>query len=166
MESNQTNNQNQTANNSQQPNQNNQSNQVVFDLDTKQNIRTTLEDIRKKEQEQGSANNAGGNFVKFTNDKERKRLSFNGKFIKKTEPAIDFTTKAELPGRFVDKFYFECYDITDPNHPTQLSIWQRGARDAKTLLYWLSVDKNVLDIVRHGAPGNKATTYEIYPPMN
>jgi hypothetical protein len=157
MESNQTNNQN----------QNSQQQEVVFDLQTKQNIRTTLEDIRKKEQEQSSSSSTNiGNFVKFTNDKERKRLSFTGKFTKQTEPAKDFTTKAELPGKFVDKFYFECYDITDPNHPSQISIWQRGAREAKTILYWLSVDKNVLDIVRHGAPGNKATTYEIYPPMN
>ena len=30
------------------------------------------------------------------------------------------------------QYSFECYDITDPDHPSELSIWQRGIREAST----------------------------------
>ncbi|MGB8032316.1 MAG: hypothetical protein WCF03_00635 [Nitrososphaeraceae archaeon] len=30
------------------------------------------------------------------------------------------------------QYSFECYDITDPDHPSELSIWQRGTREAST----------------------------------
>ena len=67
-------------------------------------------------------------------------------------------------GRFSERYFFECYDITDPNHPSEISTWERGPKDAKTILYWLSNDKSVLDVIRHGLPGSKTTTYDIHPP--
>ena len=159
-----------STNNTQQTtttnNQNNQNQQTssVFDAETKKNIRATLENIREKVEKQ--SNNAGKNFIKFAADRERKRLSFTGKFEMKREPVKDFVTKALIPGKFSDVYYFECYDITDPNHPSQLCTWQRGTREANTILYWLAVDKNVLDVTRRGAPNSKTTTYDILPPLD
>ena len=110
-----------------------------------------------------NGNGRKGRFIKFVHDGEHKRLSLTGQFQKEQVPYKDFITNQMVEGRFSERYFFECYDITDSNHPSEISIWERGPKDAKTILYWLSNDKNVLDVIRHGLPGNKTTTYDIHP---
>jgi hypothetical protein len=141
--------------------------QVPFDLEIKGKIQESLQEIYNKQQQQQATNaNSGkrGKFIKFIYDLEQKRLSFTGRFNKEQVPYKDFITNEVIQGRFSERYFFECYDITDPNHPSETSTWERGPKDAKTILYWLSNDKNVLDVIRHGQPGSKTTTYDIYPP--
>jgi uncharacterized protein YfeS len=47
---------------------------------------------------------------------ESKVLSFTGQFDKEQVPFKDFKTHQTVEGKFTDRYYFECYDITDPNH--------------------------------------------------
>ncbi len=102
----------------------------------------------------------------LVNDKERKLLSFTGKVDKMEVPAKDFETGLDIPGKYVERFSFECYDITDPDHPSELSIWQRGIRDANTILFYLSKNQTILEATRNGPPGSKTTTYQINPPLD
>jgi hypothetical protein len=143
--------------------------QVPFDLETKGKIQESLQEIYNKQQQQATNSNNDsrkGKFIKFVYDLEQKRLSFTGRFNKEQVPYKDFITNQVIEGRFSERYSFECYDITDPNHPSETSTWERGPKDAKTILYWLSKDKNVLDIIRHGPPGSKTTTYDIHPPID
>jgi hypothetical protein len=142
--------------------------QVPFDLETKGKIQESLQEIYNKQQQQQATNansSKRGKFIKFVYDLEQKRLRFTGQFNKELVPYKDFITNEIIQGKFSDRYFFECYDITDPNHPSEPSTWERGPKDAKTILYWLSNDKNVLDVIRHGLPGSKTTTYDIHPPM-
>ncbi|MGC2428108.1 MAG: hypothetical protein WA421_13810 [Nitrososphaeraceae archaeon] len=143
--------------------------QETFDLETKRKIQESLQEIYNKQQEQkqatnGNANSVKGRYIKFVHDSEQKRLSFTGRFNKEQVPYKDFITNQVTEGRYSERYFFECYDITDQNHPSETSTWERGPKDAKTILYWLSNDKNVLDVIRHGLPGIKTTTYDIHPP--
>jgi hypothetical protein len=95
----------------------------------------------------------------------RNALALQGDSIKNKYRTRTLTNQV-IEGRFSERYSFECYDITDPNHPSETSTWERGPKDAKTILYWLSNDKNVLDIIRHGPPGSKTTTYDIHPPID
>ena len=156
-----------TENNVQQ-----QQKQELFDLETKRKIQESLQEIYNKQQRQqqtangnGSGNGRKGKFIKFVHDGELKRLSFTGQFQKEQVPYKDFITNQVIEGRFSERYFFECYDITDSNHPSEISTWERGPKDARDILYWLSNDKNVLDVIRHGLPGSKTTTYDIHPPM-
>jgi hypothetical protein len=141
--------------------------QEPFDLETKRKIQGSLQEIYNKQQQQQATKGNGsrkGSFIKFVHDGELKRLSFTGQFQNEQVPYKDFITNQVTEGRFSERYFFECYDITDQNHPSETSTWERGPKDAKTILYWLSNDKNVLDIIRHGLPGSKTTTYDIHPP--
>jgi hypothetical protein len=80
-------------------------------------------------------------------------------------PAKDFNTNQIIEGKFSQRFFFECYDITDPDYPSELSAWEQGPTDAKTILYWFSNSQRVLDVVRHGQPNDPSTTYDIHPPI-
>jgi hypothetical protein len=141
--------------------------QESFDIETKRKIQDSLQEIYNKQQQrqQQATNGSGkkGSFIKFVYDGELKRLSFTGQFQKEQVPYKDFITNQVVEGRFSERYFFECYDITDPNHPSEISIWERGPKDAKTILYWLSNNKNVLDVIRHSQPGSKTTTYDIHP---
>jgi hypothetical protein len=144
-----------------------QNQQESFDIETKRKIKDSLQEIYNKQQLQQQATNGSGRkgkFIKFVYDGEHKRLSLTGQFQKEQIPYKDFITNQVTEGRFSERYFFECYDITDPNHPSEISIWERGPKDAKTILYWLSNDKNVLEVIRHGQPGSKTTTYDIHPP--
>ena len=66
-----------------------------------------------------------------------------------------------IQGKYKTRYSFECYDITttstttieeefQTSQPPQPSIWERGAADARTILYYLSKDKNILEIIRNG----------------
>jgi hypothetical protein len=140
----------------------------LFDLETKRKIQGSLQEIYNKQQQRQQATNGSGrkgSFIKFVYDGEHKRLSLTGQFQKEQVPYKDFITNQVIEGRFSERYFFECYDITDSNHPSEISIWERGPKDARDILYWLSNDKNVLDVVRHGQPGSKTTTYDIHPPI-
>jgi hypothetical protein len=141
--------------------------QESFDLETKRKIKDSLQEIYNKEQRQQPAKGSDGkgSFIKFVYDGEHKRLSLTGQFQKEQVPYKDFITSQVIEGRFSERYFFECYDITDSNHPSETSTWERGPKDAKTILYWLSNDKNVLDVIRHGQPGSKTTTYDIHPSL-
>jgi hypothetical protein len=81
-------------------------------------------------------------------------------------PAKDFETGLMIPDKYVEKYSLEYYDITDPDHPSEISIWQRGIREARTVLYFLSKSKTILEVIRNGPPGSKTTTYQINPPLD
>ena len=143
-----------------------QQEQELFDLETKRKIKDSLQEIYNKQQLQQQATNVGGRkgrYIKFVHDGEHKRLSLTGQFQKEQVPYKDFITNQVIEGRFSERYFFECYDITDSNHPSEISIWERGPKDARDILYWLSNNKNVLDVIRHGQPGSKTTTYDIHP---
>jgi hypothetical protein len=149
---------------------NKEQNQQVFDEETRRKILASLQklDNKQKQQQQNSSNSlvGGKRFVKFMYDGEHKRLSFTGQHSEEIIPYKDFKTKEIVEGKFSERYYFECHDITDPNRPSELSIWERGSRDARTILFWFSKSKNVLDVTRRGQPGSMMTTYDIYPPMD
>jgi hypothetical protein len=141
--------------------------QETFDLETKRKIQESLQEIYNKQQQQaikGNDSSRKGRYIKIAYDLEHKRLSFTGRFDKAQVPYKDFITNEVIQGRFSERYSFECYDITDSDHPSEISTWERGPKDAKTILYWLSNDKNVLDVIRHGQPGSKTTIYDIHPP--
>ena len=125
-----------------------QQKQELFDLETKRKIQESLKEIYNKQQATHSNSSTRGKFIKFVHDSEHKRLSFTGRFDRKQVPYKDFITNELIQGKFSDRYSFECYDIIDPDHPSEPCIWERGPTDAKTILYWLSNDKNVLEIIR------------------
>jgi hypothetical protein len=115
-----------------------------------------------------------GQSITFVYDRERKLLYFTGKFDKKEVPATDFQIGEVVPGKYKNRYSFECYDITTTTptaeefstNQSELSVWERGAADARTILYYLSKDKNVLEVIRNGQPRSTSTTYQINPPLD
>jgi hypothetical protein len=126
-------------------------------------------------------------YITFVSDKEHKLLVFTGKFHKQEVPAKDFETGEVIPGKYVTRYFFECYDITATKPPTttvattqvgghdnlsheyiepEPSIWTRGTKDARTILYYLSKNQKILEVVRNGQPGSTSTTYQINPPLD
>lgn len=95
-------------------------------------------------------------------------MFFTGIPDKEELPAKDYETRLEIPGKYVTRYYyFDCYDITTTRNPDNISgspaIWERGTKDARMILYFLSKGVNVLEVIRHGLPGSMATTYLINP---
>ena len=84
----------------------------------------------------------------------------------------DFQTGEVIQGKYKIRYYFECYDITTSTtieaqaSQPEPSIWGRGIADARTILYYLSKDKNILEIIRNGHPGSTSTTYQINLPLD
>jgi hypothetical protein len=154
-----------------------------FDEQTKQKIQAYLDEIdRKRQQLSKQQMSTRTKYIDFVSDKERKLLSFTGKFDKQEVPAKDFETGQVIPGKYVTRYLFECYDITtsttttttevggqenSPNSPqSEPSIWNHGTKDARTILYYLSKNKKVLEVIRNGQPRSKTTTYQINPPLD
>lgn len=143
-----------------------------FDEQAKLQAKSLLDEIDRKQQSmyQNTGTNGKPEYIKFGSDKERKVLFFTGIPDKKDEPATDYETKLEIPGKFVTRYYFACHDITATGNPDNISgspaIWKRGTKDARTILYFLSKGVNVLEVVRHGLPGSMNTTYQINPPLD
>jgi hypothetical protein len=77
-----------------------------------------------------------------------------------------------IPGKYKIRYSFECYDITTSTieesqaNQSEPSIWERGIADARTILYYLSKDKNALEVIRNGQPGSTSTTYQIHLPID
>lgn len=159
--------------NKQMETQQKQINKVGFDEETKQKIQAYLEEIDRKQQQQRIPGKT--KYITFVSDRERKLLYFTGKFDKKEVPVTDYQTGEVIPGKYKNRYSFECYDITTTTIPTaeeypinqpEPSIWERGAADARTILYYLSKDKNVLEVIRNGQPKSTSTTYQINPPLD
>jgi hypothetical protein len=104
-----------------------------------------------------------GQFVSLKQDKEQRTFLFTGAYQKLDKPAIDFVTKQIIPGKMVTKYRFQIYDVTDPDNPSDVSIWERGITEADQVLYWLTQEKFELTIMRNGAPNSQKTTYSIFP---
>jgi hypothetical protein len=149
-----------------------------FDEETKLKIQAYLEEINQKQQQQQNISYNKTKYIKFASDRERKILYFTGKFDKKEVPETDFQTGEVIQGKYKTRYSFECYDITttstttiredrlQTSQPPQPSIWERGIADARTILYYLSKDKNILEVIRNGQPGSTSTTYQINPPLD
>src|SRR6188472_937192 len=141
-----------------------------FDEETKLKIQACLDEIDRKQQQQKIPYKT--KYIRFVFDRERKLLFFTGKFDKKEVPETDFQTGEVVPGKYKTRYSFECYDITttskeelQTNQP-EPSIWERGIADARTILYYLSKDKKILEVTRNGQPGSTSTTYQINPPLD
>ena len=63
----------------------------------------------------------------------------------------------------VTKYRFEVHNLTDPDNPPDVSIWERGSTEADQVLYWLAEGKSELTIMRNGAPNSQKTTYSVFP---
>ena len=46
----------------------------------------------------------------------------------------------------VTKFRFQVYDVTDPDSPSDIAIWERGYTEAEQVLYWLEKGKSELKL--------------------
>jgi hypothetical protein len=84
-----------------------------------------------------------------------------------------FQTGEAVPGKYKIRYSFECYDITTTStieeaqaSQPEPSIWERGIADARTILYYLSKDKKILEVIRNGQPGSTSTIYQINPPLD
>lgn len=142
-----------------------------FDEQTKLKLKSLLEEIDRKQQSsyQNTASEGKTRYIKFASDKERKILSFAGNIDKIEIPARDYETGLDIPDKYTTRYLFKCYDITSPN-PEDTNdvpaIWERGTRDARIILHYLSKGIKTLEIVRNGQPGSKTTTYLINPPLD
>ena len=131
-----------------------------FDEQTKLQIQSLLEEIDRKQQSsyQKTETEDKIKYIKFGSDKERKVLLFTGKVDKKDVQAKDYETGLEILGKYVTRYLFECYDITNTQNTEVVSgspaIWERGTKDARTILHFLSKGVNVLEVIRHGLPGS------------
>jgi len=142
-----------------------------FDEQTKLQAKSLLDEIYRKQQSMYQNTESKGNteYIKFGSDKDRKVLSFTGIPDKEEVPAKDYETRLEIPGKYVTRYYFPCYDITatrNPDNSGSPAIWERGTKDARTILHFLSKGVNVLEVIRHGSPGSVNTTYQINPPLD
>ena len=143
----------------------------VFDEQIKSHFQSLLEEIDRKQQSSyQNTESDNSRYIKFGSDKERKILSFTGNVDKKEKPAKDYETKLDIPGKYVTRFIFECYDVTSTPNSQEANglpaIWERGPKDARTILYYLSKDVKVLEVVRNGQPHSTSTTYLINPRLN
>ncbi|HEY7570060.1 MAG TPA: hypothetical protein VH796_01705 [Nitrososphaeraceae archaeon] len=143
-----------------------------FDEQAKLQAKSLLDEIDRKQQSmyQNTETKCKTEYIKFGSDRERKVLFFTGIPDKKDVPAKDYETGLEIPGKYVTRYYFDCYDITTTRNPDNISgspaRWERGTRDARTILNFLSKGVSILEIVRNGPPGSMATTYQINPPLD
>jgi hypothetical protein len=113
--------------------------------------------------EKQNADRLMGNYISFKADKETKTLLFTGKYQKVDVPAKDFATGKMREGKFVAKWRFECYDTSNANNISEVSVWESGYREAKVVMHFLRERKAELVVVRNGAKGANTTTYLIYP---
>jgi hypothetical protein len=107
-----------------------------------------------------------GQFLSLKQDKEQRTFLFTGAYQKLEVPAKDFVTKQPIPGRMVTRFRFQVYDVTDPDNPSEIAIWERGTTEADKVLFWLARQQPELTIMRNGAPNSQKTTYDVYPANN
>ena len=132
-----------------------------IDKETLQRIAAERAGMQRAKQE--AKERLPGQFLSLKQDKETRTFLFTGAYQKLDKPAIDFVTKQIIPGKMVTKYRFQVYDVTDPDNPSDISIWERGITEADQVLYWLTQEKFELTIMRNGAPNSQKTTYSIFP---
>jgi hypothetical protein len=125
--------------------------------------RVAAERVEMERTKQEAKERLSGHFVSLKQDKETRTFLFTGDYQKVQLPAKDFVTKQVIPGKMVTKFRFQVYDVTNPDNPTDVAIWERGYTEADQMLYWLAQGKTELTIMRNGAPNSQKTTYSIFP---
>ncbi len=76
-----------------------------------------------------------GQFISLKQDKEQRNLLFTGAYQKLEVPAKDFVTKQTIPGKMVTKYRFQVFDVTNPDSPSDLAIWERGYKDANQIYF-------------------------------
>ena len=85
-------------------------------------------------------------------------------------PAKDYETGLDIARRYATQYLFDFYDILLHEILTTLvdrpATCERGAKDARTILHFLSKGVSVLEVVRNGLPGSMTTTYQINPPLD
>jgi len=156
-------------NQQQQQTRNNQLNLETIDQIRKDGIdKQTLERIAAERAEMQRAKQEAkqrlpGQFVSLKQDKETRTFLLTGAYQKLDRPAIDFVTRQIIPGKMVTRFRFQVYDVTHPDNPSEVAIWERGSTEADQVFYWLSQGKSELTIMRNGAPNSQKTTYSIFP---
>jgi hypothetical protein len=146
--------------------------QQQFNLETRNKVAAELEELNNRQQQQQQQESSSLNtntssrnkFIKFV-DGQRRRLAFMD-FEKKQIQNKDFATGELIPDSYSTRYFFSVVDITDPNNPIQGLVWERGYKEAKTILAWMSKNYKVLDVERHGKPGDKLTSYYIYPAID
>lgn len=86
-----------------------------FDEETKLRLKSLLDEINRKQQlsYQNTETEGKTRYIKFRSDKERKVLLFTGDVDDKPKPAKDYGTGLEILGKYVTRYLFECYDITN-----------------------------------------------------
>jgi hypothetical protein len=119
-----------------------------FDEQTKLQAKSLLDEIDRKSMYQNTETKGKTEYIKFGSDKERKVLFFTSIPDKEEEPAKDYETRLEIPGKYVTRYYFPCYDITATRNPNDISgspaIWnsEQKTRERfctsypKALTYW------------------------------
>jgi hypothetical protein len=138
-----------------------------LDEETRQKILTHLEEIDAMRQEQEQELQrpsivAPIRYLKFIHDKERKVLYFTGKFDKVEEKAIDFDRDQVFIDKY--KYSFQCYDTSEPL--PSLLIWPCDVTEAHKVLYYLSKNETILEVICNGGPRSKSKTYQINPPLD
>ena len=132
-----------------------------IDKQTLERIAAERAEIERVKQE--AKERLPGHFISFKQDKEQKNLLFTGAYQKIPVPAKDFVTGQRIPGRMITKWRFQAYDVTDPDNPSDIAIWERGYTESEQVLHWLAKGKTELTIIRNGAPYSQNTTYTIFP---
>jgi hypothetical protein len=102
-------------------------------------------------------------FISLKKDKEMKNLLFTGNYVKVEVPMRDFVSKEIIPGKMVTKYNMYAYDVTDPDHPSGLCIWQRSKKEIEQVMFWLLKNQYELTVMRNGAPNSQSTFYSIFP---
>ena len=82
-----------------------------------------------------------GAFISLKSDKESKTLLFSGNYQKIEVPAKDWQTKQIIPGKMVTKWRWQVYDVTNPDRPSEVAIFERGYRESEQILYYLTENK-------------------------
>jgi hypothetical protein len=91
---------------------------------------------------------------------------------KKEVPETDFQTGETgdvVPGKYKTRYLLNAMTLQQlqkrnskpVNHHNHLS-----GNVARAILYYLSKDKNTLEVIRNGQPGSTSTTYQINPPLD
>jgi hypothetical protein len=157
------------SNQQQQQTRNNQLNletinQLRKDGIDKQTLERIVADMAEMERaKQEAKERLPGQFISLKQDKERRTFLFTGAYQKVELPAKDFVTKQIIPGKMITKFRLQVYDVTNPDSPSDVAMWERGYTEAEQVLYWLTNGKPERTIMRNGAPNSQKTSYSIFP---
>jgi hypothetical protein len=127
-----------------QNNQQQQQQQFDLETETRNKVIAELQEINRQYQQrhyQQDSNTKGNKFIKFA-DGQRRRLAFMD-FDRKLVQNKDFATGELIPDSYSTRYFFSVVDVTNPDNPVE-ARWERGPKEAKTILFWLS--KNYNDI--------------------